>query len=53
MNLSLDIANNPNETFENDSVIINLNTEEITWKPMMYNEQMRTNILYWLNERNN
>ena len=53
MNLSLDILNNLNETFENDAVIINLNTEEITWKPMMYNEQMRSNILYWLNKRNN
>ncbi len=36
MNLTLDISTNPNEMFENDAVIINLNAEEITFKPGMY-----------------
>ena len=52
MNLSLDIKNNRNEIFENDAVIINLNTEEITWKPMMFNPKLRLDILFWLKERN-
>lgn len=52
MNATLDIVNNPNEFFENDYVIINLNTEEVTWKFGMFNPKLRKNILYWLKERN-
>ena len=51
MNLSLDILNNPNETFENDAVIINLITEEVTWKPCMFNPKLANNIKYWFDER--
>jgi hypothetical protein len=51
MNLSLDIISNPNEIFENDAVIVNIWTGHITWKPMMYNEKLRENILYWLKEK--
>ena len=51
MNRRLDILNNPNEIFENDVVIINLKTEHITWKPMMYNPKYYNDIQYWLKER--
>lgn len=52
MNSTLDISTNPNELFENDYVLINLNTEEITWKPGMYTAKYADNIKYWLNIRN-
>jgi len=52
MNLTLDISNNPNEIFENDAVIINLNTEQITWKSGMFNPKYRNNIMFHLKERN-
>ena len=52
MNLTLDISKNPNEIFENDAVIINLNTEEITWKPSMFNPKYRNNIMFHLKLRN-
>jgi len=51
MNLSLDILNNNNETFENDAVIINLVTEAITWKAGMFDPKMNNNIKYWFNEK--
>lgn len=44
MNTSLNILNNPNETFENDFCIINLINETITWKPGMFNPKMRNNV---------
>ncbi|MGR3218485.1 MAG: hypothetical protein ACUZ8H_01525 [Candidatus Anammoxibacter sp.] len=50
MNLTLDILNNPNETFENDAVIINLITKKITWKPMMFSPKLSNDIQYWFNE---
>ena len=52
MNLYLDILNNPNEIFENDAVIINLNSGEVTWKPMMFNPKLSNDIQYWLSKRN-
>ena len=52
MNLTLDISNNPNELFENDAVVINLNTEEITWKAGMFNPKYLNNIMFWLKQRN-
>jgi hypothetical protein len=51
MNRRLDILNNTNEIFENDVVIINLKTEEVTWKPMMWNPKYSNDIQYWLKER--
>ena len=53
MDLTLDISTNPNEMFENDAVIINLNTEQVTWKPGMYTPKYSNNIEYWLAVRNN
>ena len=35
-NSLLDISTNPNEVFENDDMIVNLNTEQITWKAGRY-----------------
>jgi hypothetical protein len=52
MNLTLDISTNPNEMFENDAVIINLNTEEVTFKPGMYTPKYADNIKYHLKVRN-
>jgi len=52
MNTSLDILNNPNEIFENDCCIINLITEEITWKAGMFNPKLQNCIKYWFNEKN-
>ena len=52
MNYSLDILNNSNETFENDACIINLLTEEVTWKAGMFNPKMSNDIKYWFNEKN-
>jgi hypothetical protein len=52
MNTTLDIRNNPNSVFENDAVIINLDTEEITWKPMMFDPKLRNYILLHLKARN-
>ena len=51
-NLTLDIRNNPNTIFENDAVIVNLETEHITWKPMMWNPKYRNDIMFHLKERN-
>jgi hypothetical protein len=52
MSLTLDISTNPNEMFENDAVIINLNTEEVTFKPGMYTPKYADNIKYHLKVRN-
>ena len=52
MNTTLDIRNNPNSVFENDAVIINLDTEEIIWKPMMFDPKLRNDILFHLKARN-
>lgn len=51
MNDRLDILDNPNETFENDFCIINLKTEEITWKPGKFRPKLKRNILYWFSVR--
>ena len=51
MNLSLDILNNHNETFQNDAVIINFKTDQIIWKPMMFSPKLNNDINYWMNER--
>ena len=51
MNSFLDILNNPNEIFENDVVVINLITEEVTWKPMMFNPKYANSIKYWFDEK--
>ena len=51
MNYSLDILNNPNETFENDSCIINLLTQKVTWKAGMFNPKMSNDIKYWFNQK--
>jgi len=53
MDSHLDIGNNPNSHFENDYVIVNLNTEEITWKPGKYTPKMAIQIQFWLDVRNN
>ena len=37
---------------ENDFCIVNWTTQEITWKPGMYNPKLRSDILYWFNENN-
>jgi hypothetical protein len=52
MNKSLDIRNNPNEIYENDFAVINLNSEEITWKSGMFNPKLRKDILFHLKNRN-
>jgi hypothetical protein len=48
----LDIQNNSNEIFENEFCIVNLNTEQITWKPCSYMPKMAANIKYHLAIRN-
>ena len=48
----LDIANNSNEIFENQFCIVNLNTEQITWKAGMYMPKMSRDIKYHLAIRN-
>ena len=48
----LDIQNNPNEIFENQYCIVNLNTEQITWKPCSYMPKMANDIKYHLAIRN-
>lgn len=50
--LTLDILNNPNEILETERFILNMNTECITWKPMMYNPKLAISIEYWLRQRN-
>jgi len=52
-NALLDISTNPYHTFENDAVIVKLDTEQITWKSGMYNPKMAKNIRYHLKVRNN
>jgi|SaaInl47_10m_RNA_FD_contig_51_650389_length_907_multi_4_in_0_out_0_1 hypothetical protein len=51
-NALLDISTNPNEIFENSHCIVNLNTEQITWKAGMYMPKMAKNIRYHLKVRN-
>jgi hypothetical protein len=51
MTTSLDFLNATSEIIENDFVIVNLATEEITWKVGMFNPKMQNNILYWLKQR--
>lgn len=48
----IDILNNPNETTENDSCIVNLHTSEIIWKAGKFNPKMQNDIRYWLSKRN-
>ena len=51
MNSFLDILNNPNTITENKFCIINLLTNEITWKPGMYSPKVANDINYWLTKR--
>lgn len=51
-NSYLDIATNPNEVFENNDMIVKLNTEEIFWKPGRYTPKMANNVRYHLKVRN-
>lgn len=52
MDRTLNISQNTSETFENDYCVINLNSEEITWKAGMFDPKLRADILYWLEKRN-
>lgn len=51
MTTSFDFLNATSEIIENEFAIVNLVTEEITWKAGMFNPKMQNNILYWLQER--
>ena len=50
MTTSFDFLNATSDIIENEFAIVNLITEEITWKAGMFNPKMQNDIKYWLTE---